>query len=311
VLAFFVAAPLLAAPPELPRLPPITREPQITYVDRTGAVLGVRGGRYAPPVDLTKLPAYVPAAFVSIEDRRFYDHTGFDPTGIARALVTDIVEGRLKQGASTITQQLARNLFLSSDRTAERKAKELLYAVQLERTYTKKQILGLYLSRVYFGSGAYGLEAASRRYFNKPAAKLTVREAAMLASIMKSPTGYNPATEPEANAERTRLVLDAMVETGAITEAQRSKALAEKPRVWKTSPTAPAQYFVDWLDGEARRLAGKPSQDLIVDTTLDLSTERAAAQAVQAAAAKAPGAQAAVVSVDGAGRVRVMVGGLD
>src|SRR6185503_14806568 len=182
------ALPLLAAGLDLPSLPAITREPQVTYLDRSGALLGVRGGAYGPPIDIAKLPPHVPAAFIAIEDRRFYEHTGFDPVGIARAIVTDLTQGRAAQGASTITQQLARMLFLNNDRTVERKTRELMYAVQLERSYSKRQILGLYLSRAYFGSGAYGLEAASRRYFNKPAARLTVKEAAILAGVMKSPT---------------------------------------------------------------------------------------------------------------------------
>ncbi|MDB5466086.1 MAG: penicillin-binding protein family, partial [Phenylobacterium sp.] len=196
MIALLAAATVFGAAPQLPPLPEIRREPQVTYLDRSGAVLGVRGGRYAPPADLAKLPTYVPAAFVAVEDRRFYEHTGFDPVGIARAIVSDLGQGRAAQGASTITQQLARNLFLSSDRTMERKAQELLYAVQLERTYSKRQILSLYLSRIYFGAGAYGIEAASQRYFNKPAARLTLKEAAMLAAIPKSPTNYNPADEP-------------------------------------------------------------------------------------------------------------------
>lgn len=305
--------PDLPRVPELPPLPPIQREAQVTYVDRTGAVLGVRGGRYAPPVNLDRLPAYVPGAFVAIEDRRFYEHTGFDPLGIARAVVADLADGK-RQGASTITQQLARNLYLNSDRTLERKANELLYAVQLERTYSKKQILGLYLSRVYFGSGAYGLEAASQRFFNKPAARLTVREAAMLAAVMKSPTNYNPALEPERSAERTRLVLDAMAETGVITPKQRAKALSEAPKVYKTAANAPAQYFVDWLDGQTRARVGQPKQDLVVETTLDLRLESAAAQAAQATVAryaKAGVGQAAVVTVDGQGGIRALVGGTD
>jgi penicillin-binding protein 1A len=210
VIALLAASSLSLSAPDLPRLPELRREPQITYVDRSGAVIGVRGGRFAPPVDLARLPAYVPAAFVSIEDRRFYEHAGFDPVGMARALVADLSSGK-SQGASTITQQLARNLYLSADQTIERKATELMYAVQLERTYSKKQILALYLSRVYFGEGAYGIEAASQRFFNKPASKLTVREAATLAGILKSPTHYDPVEQPEKSAERTRLVLDAMV----------------------------------------------------------------------------------------------------
>ncbi|WP_332701607.1 biosynthetic peptidoglycan transglycosylase, partial [Devosia sp.] len=128
MIVFAAAASLLAGAPELPRLPEIRRDPQVSYVDRTGAVLGVRGGRYGPPVDLAKLPPYVPAAFIAIEDRRFYEHTGFDPIGIGRAIIAGVNEGRATQGASTITQQLARNLFLTSDRTVERKAMELLYA---------------------------------------------------------------------------------------------------------------------------------------------------------------------------------------
>src|SRR3954451_4312376 len=129
--------------PESPRLPPIRRDPQITYVDRSGAVIGVRGGQFAPPVNLDRLPAYVPAAFVAIEDRRFYDHQGVDPMGVARAIVTDITKGKM-QGGSTITQQLARVLYLNTDQTVERKATEAVYAIQLERIYSKKQILALY-----------------------------------------------------------------------------------------------------------------------------------------------------------------------
>jgi penicillin-binding protein 1A len=315
VIAAALAALSLSLPtPELPQLPPIRRDPQITYVDRAGAVIGVRGGRFAPPENLARLPRYVPAAFVAVEDRRFYEHSGFDAVGIARAIVSDISKGRAAQGASTITQQLARNLFLSSDRTLERKADELLYAIQLERTYSKPQILGLYLSRIYFGAGAYGIEAASQRYFNKPASKLTIREAAMLAAIPKSPTGYNPADHPDASAERSRLVLDAMVETGAITPAQRAKALAQTPRVWKEPPNEGAQYFVDWVDGETRRAVGQPKQDLVVQTTLDAPLEAAAAEQVRAVTlryAKEGAGQAAVVSVDGAGRVRALIGGTD
>ncbi|MDB5498271.1 MAG: penicillin-binding protein [Phenylobacterium sp.] len=313
VIALLAASSLSLSAPDLPRLPELRREPQITYVDRSGAVIGVRGGRFAPPVDVARLPAYVPAAFVSIEDRRFYEHAGFDPVGMARAIVANLSAGK-SQGASTITQQLARNLYLTADQTLERKATELMYAVQLERTYSKKQILALYLSRVYFGEGAYGIEAASQRFFNKPASKLTIREAATLAGILKSPTHYDPVDQPEKSAERTRLVLDAMVETGAISGAERAKALAAPPKVWKSAPTAPAQYFVDWLDGQTRTAVGTPKQDLVVETTLDLPTEIAASEAAKTVTtrfAKQGVSQAAVVSLDGSGRVRAMVGGVD
>ncbi len=315
MLALFAAAALSLQSPEIPRLPDIRREPQITYLDRSGAVIGVRGGRFAPPVDLAKLPAFVPAAFVAIEDRRFYSHSGFDPMGMARALVKDLGSGHAAEGASTITQQLARNLFLNADRTMERKAKELVYAVELENSYTKSQILGLYLSRVYFGSGAYGIEAAAQRFYNKPASKLTLREAAALAGVMKSPTNYNPAEQPERSAERTRLVLDAMVDTGAITSSQRAKALAQTPKVWKLAPTAPAQYFVDWVDAQTRQLTGgKINQDLVVETTLDLPSEVAAGDAARAVTTrfqKQKVQEAALVAVDGDGQVRAMIGGVD
>jgi penicillin-binding protein 1A len=316
LFALLAVASLLSNGPQLPPLPPIKREPQITYVDRAGATLGVRGGRFGPPVDVARLPPYVPAAFVAIEDRRFYSHEGFDALGIARAIVSDLGQGKAAQGASTITQQLARNLFLSSDRTMERKAVELVYAVELEQAYSKPQILGLYLSRVYFGSGAYGIEAAARRYYNKPAARLTVREAASLAAVMKSPTEYDPAEQPERSAERTRLVLDAMVETGAITPVQRARALVQTPKVWKQAPAEPAQYFVDWLDGQTRRMvnASALSRDLVVETTLDEGAEAGAAYATETTLARYRSrgvAQAALVAMDGLGRVRAMIGGAD
>jgi penicillin-binding protein 1A len=308
------AAAVLAPSFDIPQLPPIRRDPQITYVDRSGAVIGVRGGRYPPPVDIARLPAYVPAAFVAIEDRRFYEHPGFDAVGMARALIADLGQGRAAQGASTITQQLARNLFLSSDRTLERKGEELIYAVELEQKFTKQQIIGLYLSRVYFGEGAYGIDAAAQRYFDKPAARLTVREAAMLAALMKSPTDYDPVSQPERSAQRTALVLDAMVETGAITAAQRAHAEAQQPKVYRNATTVSAQYFVDWMDAWAHKQVGQPRQDLVVETTLDLPSEiaatNAAADTVTRFAAEGV-SQAALVSLDGEGRVRALVGGVD
>ena len=307
-----LAVAIAAVLPAMPQLPPITRAPQITYEDRSGAILGVRGGTAAPPVDLARLPAYVPAAFVSIEDKRFYQHGAVDPMGIARALMTDLAQGRTAQGASTITQQLVRNLFLTNDQTIERKTQEILLAMQLEQRYSKKQILGLYLSRVYFGSGAYGIEAASRRFFGKPAERLTLREAAALAAVMKSPTNYNPIEQPEASNERTRLVLDAMVQTGAITPAQRARALARPLQVYATDPAAPSQYFVDWVDQQTRKLMGAPRQDMVVQTTLDAPMEADAAQAAQEIVTRdreGAGLESALVAMDGQGAVRAMIGG--
>ena len=298
----------------LPPLPPIERAPQVVFVDRNGARIGVRGGRYGPAVDIRSLPAHVPAAFVAIEDRRFYSHPGFDAAGIARAAAANLAEGGVAQGGSTITQQVARLLFLNQDKTLERKAREVALAVQLERAFTKPQILGLYLSRISFGKGAWGLEAAAWRYFNKPASRLTVREAAMLASIPKSPTGYNPVDQPARNAERTKLVLDAMVETGALSAKARTAALKESPRVGTRAPEASAPYFVAWMDAQARRRAGPVRQDLVVETTLDLPLERSAEDALRSGVSRgaAQGVQqGAVVVLDGSGAVRALVGGTD
>ena len=178
VIAFF--AVFATDLPDTSKLYDVKRQPSISYLDRSGALVAVRGSQYAPPVDLKKLPAHVPAAFIAIEDRRFYHHPGFDPIGITRALVNNIRAGRITGGGSTITQQLARNLFLTLDQTPRRKAQELILAVWLEMKFTKEEILSLYLNRVYFGAGAYGIEAASQRYFNKPASELTIGEAASM-----------------------------------------------------------------------------------------------------------------------------------
>ena len=314
LIALAAVVTLLSGAPQASGLPPITRDPQVTYLDRNGALLGVRGGRYSPPIDVARLPAYVPAAFVSIEDRRFYEHGGFDTIGIARAIITDIAKGRAAQGASTITQQLARNLFLNDDQTPQRKAQELVYAVQLDRVYTKQQILGLYLSRIYFGAGAYGIEDASQRYFNKPAARLTLHEAAILAALPKSPTNYNPVDQPDRSAQRVRLVLDSMVDTHAITSAQRAEALAQPVHVWKDAANAPAQYFVDYMDQQERSLAGPLKQDTVVDTTLDMGMETAAAAAATETVDRFQPKgvqQAALVSIDGEGRLKAMLGGVN
>ncbi|MBL8555258.1 MAG: PBP1A family penicillin-binding protein [Phenylobacterium sp.] len=313
MIALAAAMQLSISGLELPRLPPIQREPQVTYVDRYGDVIGVRGGRFAPPLDVTTLPKYVPGAVVAIEDRRFYEHAGFDPRGMASAVVGALDGGRMR-GASTITQQTARLLFLNQDRTIERKATEIAYAVQLERSYTKARILGMYMSRAYYGAGAYGYEAAAQRYFNKPAAKLSIKEAAMLAGVLKSPTNYSPIEQPERCLERANLVLDVMAETGVITAAQRDKAKAQKPKVWKTSPDGASQYFIDWVDAQVRQMVPKPTRDLTVETTLDQTMERAAGDAARAtvAAHKAQATdQAALVAMDGQGRVRALVGGTD
>src|SRR5690606_37778931 len=171
--------------PDTSTLYNVDRQPSITYLDRNGALIAVRGTQQAPPADLDALPDDVPAAFIAIEDRRFYHHPGFDPIGMSRAIAANMRAGRVEQGGSTLTQQLAKNLFLSPDQNVKRKVQELMLAVWLEMKFPKKEILALYLNRVYFGAGAYGIEAASQRYFDKGAKDLTVGEAALLAGLLK------------------------------------------------------------------------------------------------------------------------------
>ena len=306
--------------PDTSKLYQVQRQPSISYLDRSGGLVAVRGSQFAPPVNLDQLPPYVPAAFVAIEDRRFYHHFGFDPVGMVRMVFVDLQKRRYAQGASTITQQLARNLFLSPDQNIRRKVQELILAVWLETKFSKKEILALYLNRVYFGEGAYGIEAASQRYFAKPASQLTVGEAALLAGLMKGPSRYSPIGDTARAERRATVVLDEMVRNRAITPSQRDNAFAQPIRVSRTLANQHAQYFVDWVDSEVRGILGRSKddvlqQDLVVETTIDLPIQTDAERAIQTAAAadaKAKGVQqAAMVALDGEGRVRAFVGGLD
>ncbi|MEI9902741.1 MAG: PBP1A family penicillin-binding protein [Asticcacaulis sp.] len=294
------------------------KTPSITYLDRSGALIAVRGSQVAAQVKIDELPDYVPLAFVAIEDRRFFTHPGFDPVGIMHSVLYNIFQrkkGGNLRGGSTITQQLARNLFLSANQNMKRKIQELMLAVWLEHKFTKKEILQLYLNRVSFGGGAVGIEAASERYFNKPAKDLSIGEAAMLAGMMKGPSRYSPLSDQQRAGVRAGVVLKEMVDAKVITEDQRQIALHTPINVSKTLANAHAQYFVDWLDSQIHALPGmdKNTDDLIVETTLDLPIQTDAERAVQtimARDAKKGPQQAAVVSVDGEGRIRAMIGGV-
>ena len=312
----FIAAVLVFSQglPDISRLYTIQRQPAINYLDRSGGLIAVRGSQYAPPVKIDEMPPYVPAAFVAIEDRRFYHHMGFDLIGIMRAIVADLRRGHAAEGASTITQQLARNLFLTPDQTIKRKIQEVILAVELEQHFSKKEILALYMNRVYFGAGAYGIEAAAQRYFNKPASQLSVGEVAILAGLLKSPTHYSPISDRDRAARRATIVLDKMVQTGAITPAQRAEAFKNPVSVSPALASQHAQYFIDWVDQQVRQLVGQPQQDLVVETTLDLPLDAIASSAARTIVereAKAGVQQAALVALDGSGRVRALVGGVN
>jgi len=312
VVAFF--AVFATDLPDTSKLYDVERQPSISYLDQSGAVVAVRGSQYAPPVDLDKLPPHVPKAFVAIEDRWFYWHIGFNPWGILRSQIYNTThKGGPLRGGSTITQQLARNLFLTPNQNYRRKAQELILAMWLEAKFSKKEILSLYLNRVYFGAGAYGIEAASQRYFGKPASQLTLGESALLAGLMKGPSRYSPVSATKRAEQRANVVLNEMVRSGAITAAERDEAFKTPVKVNPTLASQRAQYFTDWVDDQVRSLLGEPTEDLVVETTLDLPIQTAAEQAVRrgVAAAKGQGVQqAALVAIDGEGRIRAYVGGV-
>jgi penicillin-binding protein 1A len=299
-------------------LPPIQsleipkRPPSIRIVDRQGHLLASRGDMGGPPVPLTELPRYVPQAFVAIEDRRFYSHHGVDPFGIARALVANVMHRGVSQGGSTLTQQLAKNLFLTQERTLTRKVQEVGLAIWLERKFSKTQILDMYLNRVYFGAGAYGIEAAAERYFATPAQKLTVAQAAMLAGLVRAPTKLAPSRNPNGAERRAQLVLAAMVDMKFITDGTAKVALMEPGHAVKAGAGS-IGYVADWVMDVLDDLVGRIDQDIVVETTIDPALQGAAETALVEElgknAAKAGVGQGAVVSLTPDGAVRALVGG--
>jgi len=285
----------------------------ITIVDVRGRQIARRGLTHGNMVGVAALPPYVPNAFIAIEDRRFRDHFGLDPIGLVRAAFENMIAGHVTQGGSTLTQQLAKNLFLTPKRTFERKTQEAFLALYLESRYSKDQILTLYLNRVYFGAGVFGIEAAAERFFGKPAAQLTLPEAAMLAGSVKAPARYNPLADADASMKRARVVLRAMEGAGFITDGQRSAAQATRPRVVRNTATPGSGYFADWVIDQIQSYVGALTEPVTVRTTFDLNTqelaERAVAQNFAQYAAKLHAGQAALVAMTPDGAIRAMVGG--
>jgi penicillin-binding protein 1A len=300
--------------PDISEATKATRRPSLTFVSADGEVFATYGDIYGDVVSLKELPAYVPQAILATEDRRFYSHFGIDPIGLGRAAVANVMAGRVVQGGSTITQQLAKNLFLTPERSLKRKVQELLMAIWLERKFTKEQILTLYLNRVYLGAGTYGVDAAARRYFDVPASKLSLYRAALIAGLLKAPTRYNPLNNPQLAAERTAVVLANMVDAGFVAAEQAKAAeLAGHGPLRRFSPGG--RYFADWLYEQAEEHAGGDGRDLVVTTTLNMGLQRkveselAALLAGPGAPALAGQGAAVVLSPDGA--IRAMVGGRD
>ncbi len=303
---------LAADLPETARLAEPPRRSSVVVLGRGGEEIARRGAVLAREASVEELPGYLVDAVLTVEDRRFYEHGGVDVRGLARAAVENMRAGRVVQGGSTLTQQLAKNLFLDSERTLARKGREMLIARWIEQRYSKDEILELYLNRVYFGAGAYGIEAAAQRYFGKPAAEVTLAEAAMLAGLLKAPSRLSPTRDVARAEARAAIVLDAMLATGAITDAEHDAALEAPLRVRAASSDDGAGYFADWAAALARARSGGAADELIVHTTLDTAAQAAAERAVAEAFAEgAEGAdeQVALVALDGDGAVRAMVGG--
>jgi penicillin-binding protein 1A len=293
---------------EIPKRPPTI---QITGLD--GSVLASRGEMPGANVSLKDLPPYLPKAFIAIEDRRFYSHYGVDPVGIARAAVTNILHRGVSQGGSTLTQQLAKNLFLTQERTMARKLQEVELALWLERKHSKSEILELYLNRVYFGSGAYGVEAAAQRYFGKPAKSVTIAEAAMLAGLVKSPSRLAPNRNPEGAEARAKTVLAAMADAKFITDAQAQASIGHPSYNVKPVGAGTVNYVADWIGEVLDDLVGQIDQSIVVETTIDPKLQSVAeASIIDELAAKSVKfnvSQGALVAMTPDGAVRAMVGG--
>lgn len=293
------------------------RKPSIRVMSIDGATLATYGNRYGNPVEVRDLPDYVGEAFVSIEDRRFYDHFGIDLLGIARAAWTNLTAGRIAEGGSTITQQLAKNLFLSPERNFGRKIEEVLLAIWLEFKFDKQQILSLYLNRIYFGQGLYGIDSAARHYFGTDPRRLNLYEAAVLAGLPKAPSRYNPMVDPKRSAERANIVLNAMVANGVLNKARAERAKQTRVRTARRASSGPGvRYFSDWVLDRVRDYVGYVDQDLLVYTTLDSRLQEVAESNLERAlesptAAEKRVGQAALLAMTPDGAVRALVGGRD
>lgn len=285
----------------------------VTILDDHGRLVARRGLTQGAIVDVAKLPAYVPNAFIAIEDRRFRQHFGIDPIGLGRASLRNMMAGHVVQGGSTLTQQLAKNLFLDPERTFDRKVQEAMLAVYLESRYSKDQILTAYLNRVYFGAGVFGVEAAAEKFFGKHANELSLTEAAMLAGSVKAPARYNPIADADASLARASVVLQAMRETGFITDTEQRQAETTRPRIVASNGTPQAGYFTDWVISQLNGIVGQDAQAVIVETSFDLGTqdmaERAVTQGLDAEGEKIHAGQAALVAMTPDGAIRAMVGG--
>lgn len=316
-IAMTLAAGYLALGlPDIRQTAVLERRPSIMIVDERGEPVIRYGEMFGEYLSVADLPPHLIQAVIAIEDRRYYDHFGIDLLGIARAMWANIRAGRVVQGGSTITQQLAKNLFLTPDRTMLRKAQEAMLTVWLERVYDKNAILAAYLNRVYFGAGAYGVDAASRIHFNKSPRELELRESAIIAGLLQSPSRFSPQRNPDLAQRRAALVLAAMAEEGFIT-AEQATNIAEAPLKPRRKPGAgdSVRYFADAVIDEVTDKIGVIDRDLIVTTRFDralqMSAETKLEALLRAEGAKLNAGQAAFIAMTPDGAVRALVGGVD
>ena len=289
------------------------REPGIMILANDGTSLAQEGSFFGDAAKISQLPDYVPNAVIAIEDRRFRSHHGIDPIGLIRAMGRNIWKGHLVQGGSTLTQQLAKNLFLTQEKTLTRKAQEAVLAIWLESKFTKDEILQLYLNRVYFGSGAYGIEQAAHTFFNKSSSELSLLEAARLAASLKAPTTYDPANNPEVSTTRAKLVLAAMQDQNYITEQDATDALDQSGDVVTVDHLPARQYVVDWVDSQLNQLVKTYDESIVIETTIDpaiqANAEKALSIRLQQNGKKLSVSQGAMVVMDNTGAVLSLLGG--
>src|SRR5579862_5970467 len=239
--------------PDTNQLATAERRPSVTILAADGSTIATFGDLFGQPLTLKEMSPWLPKAVVATEDRRFYSHFGIDPVGLIRAAFTDLRSGHVVQGGSTITQQLAKTVFLTPERSISRKIREALLALWLERHFTKDQILEIYLNRVYLGAGTYGVDAAAHRYFGKSASGLNLYESAVIAGLLKAPTRFNPTRDKQAAAARAAQVLDLMVETGAIDQPQALAAAKAGSALNTVQVARPGErYFADWVADQIR-----------------------------------------------------------
>jgi penicillin-binding protein 1A len=308
---FFADIPAL--PDDLEQLWTLERAPSYVLQDKDGTTLASRGPRYGRAIVLHDLPPFVPQAFLAIEDQRFFTHNGIDIRAIGRAALVNMRAGRTVQGGSTITQQLVKMLLLTPKQTLKRKVQEMWLAMALDKRLSKAEILELYLNRVYFGGGAYGLDAAANRYFSKPATDLTLPEAALLAALPKAPSRLAPDQNRTAAQRRADLVLQEMQTAGYISEPQAQAALAAPPVLKVQARTDDFGYVFDLISKDAQALVGGQAKDLIITSTINPKLQKLAQETLNAALNKNKKAlhvdQGAIVILDMKGAVRALVGG--